>query len=191
MIQVVFNSFPRSGNVYQGSVSGNFFNSMVSTVHMPEIFSVKELYNVTIFRKPEDAIASLVMRNSSMSNTIEQMPGMNCQEHIDLYRKYFKYAKRNKDIIYIGKFDNLINNTVKHFEDISKYFNIPMKDNYQDNFKNAELSGSLWDDRYDGHMPRPKDKFRIEIEKNVKSLQSIQELNQEYEDFIEQYATSV
>jgi hypothetical protein len=191
VIQVVFNSFPRSGNVYQGSISGNFFNSIVSTVHMPEIFSVKELYNVTIFRKPEDAIASLVMRNSSMSNTIEEMPGKNCEEHIDMYRKYFQYAKTNKDIIYIGKFDNLITNTVKHFEDIAKYFDIPMENNYRDSFKNAELSGSLWDNRYDGHMPRPKDPFRLEIEKNVRSLRSIQELNQEYENFINDYATVV
>lgn len=191
MIQVVFNSFPRSGNVYQGSVSGNFFNSMVATVHMPEIFSVKELHNVTIFRKPEDAIASLVMRNSSNSDATQQMPGIDCQEHIDLYRKYFAYAKMNKDLIYIGKFDDLINNTIKHFEDIAKYFDIPMKDNYQHHFKNAELSGSLWDDRHDGHKPRPKDALRLEIEKNVKSLQSIQELNKEYEDFIKQYATTV
>lgn len=189
MKQIVFNSFPRSGNVYQGSISRHFFDTMISTVHMPEIFSVKELNNVTIFRKPEDAISSLIMRNSSGS--ILSQSNINCQEHIELYKQYFNYAEINKTLIYIGKFDDLVNDTVKHFENIAKYFNITLEYNYQDSFENAKLSGKLWDDRYDGHKPRPKDSLRLEIEKNVNAIPSIQKLNEEYEDFIKEYATII
>ena len=38
--QIIFNSFPRSANVYLGSVSAQVFLVMYATVHIPEIFSV-------------------------------------------------------------------------------------------------------------------------------------------------------
>ena len=190
--KVVFNSFPRSGNVYQAGVSHNFFNIDISTAHMPEIFSVKEIGNVTIFRKPDEAISSLIMKQSRPeSNMNKEEIEQNVLKHLSLYKEYIDYARTNSNIIYIGRFESLISDTVKHFEDISNYFNIDMSPKYKDNFLNAKLSGKLWDDRYDGHMPRPKDSIRLDIEEQVISLSSIKDLNKDYEEFLYQYSTTV
>ena len=192
MNQIIYNSFPRSGNVYSGSVSHYFFNSMYATVHIPEIFSVKELDNVTIFRKPEDAISSLINKQSQSLvkislNQVEQISIPLC----DLYRTYMSYAKSNKTLIYIGRFEDLITNTVKHFENVAIKFERQLKLDYENNFKNAKFSGKLWDDRYDGHVPRPKDDIRLDIEEKVGSLNIIKELNKEYEEFIFKYQTKI
>ena len=192
MNQIIYNSFPRSGNVYSGSVSRYFFNSMNATVHIPEIFSVKELDNVTIFRKPEDAISSLINQQSKSSSNIEKEEiELLSVPLCELYRKYINYAKTNNDLIYIGKFENLVTDTIKHFENVAKKFQRELLFDYKNNFKKAEFSGKLWDDRYDGHVPRPKDNIRIDIEEKVRSLQSIQELNKEYEDFINVFETKI
>lgn len=189
MKQIVFNSFPRSGNVYQSAISSHFFGTMNATVHMPEIFKIKEVNNVTIFRKPEDAIASLILKDNQENASVYL--NRDYKIHVERYREYFKYAKINKDLIYIGKFNNLITDTVKHFENISEYFKMPLEKNYEFNFKKSQFTGNLWVDKYHGHMPRPKDSLRIEIEKNVSELPLIKELNKEYEDFIAEYATVV
>jgi hypothetical protein len=192
MGQIVFNSFPRSGNVYQGSLSGHFFDRMQAQVHMPEILGVKEIHNIVVFRKPEDAIASLIMKQSQSDTNIHKNQIIkSSKENYEIYKKYIDCAKTNKDIIYIGKFDKLINDTVKHFENVSIKFDIPLVNNYKESFLKAKFDGKLWDDRYDGHVPRPKDSVRLNIEENVNSLSFIQELNHEYEEFILKYETTV
>ena len=192
MNQIIYNSFPRSGNVYSGSVSRYFFNSMNATVHIPEIFSVKELDNVTIFRKPEDAISSLINKQSQSSVKIDKEEIVLLSVPLcEMYRKYISYAKANKDLIYIGKFEDLITNTVKHFENVAKKFQRELLFDYENSFKNAEFLGKLWDDRYDGHVPRPKDDIRLDIEEKVGSLESIKELNKEYEEFIHIFGTKI
>lgn len=192
MNQIIYNSFPRSGNVYSGSVSRYFFNSMHATVHIPEIFSVKELDNVTIFRKPEDAVSSLIHQQSqSLVKIDKEIIEIRVCDMGNLYRDYIKYAKLNKDNIYIGKFEDLTTDTLKHFENVAKKFKRDLISNYRLDFKNAKFLGKLWDDRYDGHVPRPKDEVRLDIDEKVKSLKFIQELNKEYEDFINTFATKV
>ena len=192
MNQIIYNSFPRSGNVYSSSVSPYFFTSSLTAVHIPEIFGVKELDQITIFRKPEDAISSLINKQSKPSVKIEQYAvEREASRASDLYRKYMSYAKINKDLIYIGKFEDLTTNTVKHFENIAKRFNRELNPDYELNFKNAEFLGKVWDDRYDGHIPRPKDEIRLDIEDKVKELSFVQELNKEYEEFINNFATKV
>ena len=192
MNQIIYNSFPRSGNVYSGSISRYFFNTMHATVHIPEIFSVKDLDNVTIFRKPEDAISSLINKQSEPSIKIEKEEiALLCVPLCNEYRKYMNYAKANKDLIYIGIFEDLITDTVKHFENVAKKFQRELSFDYKNNFKNAKFEGKIWNDRYDGHMPRPKDAIRIDIENKISSLASIKEINKEYIDFISQYSTTI
>lgn len=192
MNQIIYNSFPRSGNVYSGLLSNYFFDSMYATVHIPEIFSVKELDTVTIFRKPEDAISSLINKQLQPSvkvdmQTISSVVISNC----NLYRSYIDYAKTNKEIIYIGKFEDLITNTVNHFENIAKKFDRKLSLDYESKFKNAQFSGKLWEDKYDGHIQRDKDEVRLDIEEKVGSLSIIKELNKEYEEFIFEHKTKI
>jgi hypothetical protein len=165
---------------------------MYATVHIPEIFSVKELDTVTIFRKPEDAISSLINKQLQPSvkvdmQTISSVVISNC----NLYRSYIDYAKTNKEIIYIGKFEDLITNTVNHFENIAKKFDRKLSLDYESKFKNAQFSGKLWEDKYDGHIQRDKDEVRLDIEEKVGSLSIIKELNKEYEEFIFEHKTKI
>lgn len=195
MNQVVFNSFPRSGNVYSGHAYSAFIEGMYASVHIPEIFSVPEIDNITIFRKPEDAIASLINKQleSSPPGTEVSIPGMekHIEEHIRLYRKYMDYALKYKELVYIGMFNDLIGNTVLHFENVAKWFERPLLPGYKDRFEKMSFTGRLWEDKHDGHVPRPKDEVRLKIEEGVSTLSNIQELNREYEDFISKYATKV
>lgn len=195
MKQLIFNSFPRSGNVYSGHCSNAFMDSDYSTVHIPEIFSIEEIHNITIFRKPEDAISSLINKQleSSAPGTIASISNnsSHIDKHLVLYRKYMDYAEKYKDLIYIGKFEDLIENTVLHFENISKWCNKPLFSDYKERFERLSFSGRTWEDKHDGHIPREKSEDRIKIEEAVASLPKIQELNKEYLDFIEQYANNV
>lgn len=195
MRQIVFNSFPRSGNVYSGHSYSAFIEGMYATVHIPEIFAVEDIDNITIFRKPEDAISSLINKQleSSPPGTVADISAMDkpIEAHIALYRKYMDYAEKYKDLVYIGKFENLIGDTVLHFENVGKWFERPLLPNYRENFEKISFSGRLWEDKHDGHIPREKDESRLKIEAEVSVLPNIQALNKEYIDFIEQYATIV
>ena len=202
--QIVFNSFPRSGNVYSLELSRAFFPCMSTAVHMPQIFSVKEIDNVTLFRKPEDAISSLIYKqNSSHALTLNRVEGTKfLDDHlitemakglVEMYRIYIKYAKENADLIYIGNFDDLISDPFKHFKNIAKKFKKPSFTDYEKKLIDAKskLTGTLWENEYDGHIPRQKSDQRKHIEQVVNSLPLIQELNQEYEEFILKYKTIV
>ena len=209
--QLVFNSFPRSGNVYSMYVSEAFFFptippfiSITAAVHMPQIFFVKNLDNVALFRKPESAISSLVYMQYSMyaepyAAQISSVQSMQsfitkmAKNSTELYKIFIKYAIENADHIYIGKFDDLVNDPLNHFNNVAKKFNRKVFDDYEKRFIDAKskLVGTTWENERDGHIPREKSDQRKHIEQIVKSLPFIQELNQEYEEFILKYKTIV
>lgn len=192
MNQIIYNSFPRSGNVYSGYVGSQILYGDYATLHIPEIFSVKELDTVTIFRKPSDAISSLINKQQEFDeivniNIIDKL----LDNHIDLYKKYMHYAKENRDSIYIGKFEDLTKDTVNHFLKIAKRFNRSIHKNYLSNFNNMSFSGPIWEDKYDGHIPREKEDHRLSIENAVSSSLLIKQLNKDYNDFINDNATQI
>lgn len=192
MNQIIYNSFPRSGNVYSGYVGSRILDGIYATVHIPEIFSVKELDTITIFRKPEDAISSLIHKQQEVSGTIDiSHIDYMLLPHIELYQKYMEYAKNNKESIYIGRFEDLIADPMSHFLKIAKRFDRPLHKSYEDNFKNISFSGQLWEDKYDGHIPRKKTYDRLIIEGAVGSSLLIKELNKDYNDFINENVTII
>lgn len=179
------------------------FISITMAVHMPQVFFVKDINNVTLFRKPEDAISSLVYMQyspyalslnnfdevQSLQNFVTEM----AKNGTELYKIFIEYAIENADLIYIGKFDDLVNDPVNHFKNIAKKFNRPLLPDYEQRFVevNSQLVGNTWEDERDGHIPREKSDQRKSIEETVNSLPFIQELNQEYEEFIIKYKTIV
>ena len=179
------------------------FISITSAVHMPQIFFVKDLDNVALFRKPESAISSLVYMQYSMyapySNNSDEVQSMEslitemAKNATELYKIFIKYAIENADHIYIGKFDDLVNDPLNHFNNVAKKFNRKVFADYENRFINikSELVGTTWENERDGHIPREKSDQRKHIEQIVKSLPFIQELNQEYEEFILKYQTIV
>ena len=69
----------------------------------------------------------------------------------------------------------------------SRYLN----KNYRENFKNISFSGPIWEDRYDGHIPRKKTEDRLMIEDAVGSSSLIKQLDKDYNDFINENATQI
>lgn len=192
MNQIIYNSFPRSGNVYSGYVGSRIINGDFATLHIPEIFSVKELDNVTTFRKPSNAISSLINKQQEVGGRISAGAiDSVLSAHIDLYKKYMHYAKDNKDNIYIGRFEDLTEDTINHFLKIAKRFNRTVFKNYLNNFNTISFSGSTWEDEYDGHIPRKKTEQRILIENTVASSLLIKQLDKDYYDFINENATQI
>ena len=190
MNQIIYNSFPRSGNVYAGYVGSHIIWGNYATVHIPQIFGTKDLDMISIFRKPEDAISSLINKRMEKGQhktitvkTIEQQSKTLCNE----YKEYLNKAMQNHQSIHIVKFDNLISNPVKTLLDISDRFNRTLLKDYEESFNSLTFSGKLWEDQYDGHVPREKSETRLLIQDVVKSLDFIQDINKEYEEFIKEY----
>lgn len=163
---------------------------MYATVHIPEIFSVRELDQISIFRKPSDAISSLMNKHLEVSNysSLDHLEPT-VKFHEEMYRKYMSYAEASSEHIYIARFEDLTGNTIKHFENIAKRFDRPMAKDYESKFNSLSFNGKLWEDKYDGHIPREKDAERIKIEKVVSSLSIIKQLDSDYMDFLQTNAT--
>jgi hypothetical protein len=192
MNQIVYNSFPRSGNVFSGYAGAKIIEGDYATVHIPEIFSVKEIDTVTIFRKPSDAIASLINKQQENSEYFDlKSIDHNILPHIDLYKKYMKHAKENKEHIYIARFEDLIGDPITHFLKIAKMFNRTLLNDYKYNFTTIDFSGPIWEDRYDGHIPRKKTDDRLILEKAISSNLLIKQLDKDYQDFINQNITRI
>jgi hypothetical protein len=181
---LIFNSFPRSGNVFMTTVASQMLEvSMISSVHIPEIYQVKELLTVAIFRKPEDCIASLIYKQlqNSKSSFVFDVPSIRyCAEKIFVdYQKYSSYATQYADNINIVNFENLKNDPVSEVKKVANRFglnyffgkqNLTIEDIYFENDK-------LWKDSHDGHMPREKNETRLKIESLVSSLDFIKRAN--------------
>lgn len=193
--QIIFNSFPRSANVYLAVISSQLFLAMrettaITVVHIPEIYSVEEIINVAIFRKPEDCISSIIYKNTEGNIDNEGIEYTALREY-NQYKKYIDYAKASHEQIYIAKFDEIIEDTLTHFVNINKIFDTPFTENYEEKFNSINRSGKIWTDKYDGHYPREKDNKRKNIESVVGSLGFIKEINQDYEEFISKYKTAI
>lgn len=180
--QLIFNSFPRSGNVFMSNVASQLLDlEMISSVHIPEIYQVKEILNVAIFRKPENSIASLLYKQ--LENTGSRLDSISIQipanKAFSSYQKYFKYATEYSDNIHIIDFDNAVLDPISEINNIVNKFNISYLEG-KENFSIKDISFSndrVWKDSHDGHMPREKNELRLKIEEMVSSLDFIEEAN--------------
>lgn len=187
---VIASSFPRSGNIYLTSKLNLvlYLHTAVS-IHLPEIFEIKNVPLVSIFRKPEDAISSFIYQTTKNENSTKEDIIDHAEYMIIQYKEYIKNAKKYNQNVCIIKFDKLISNTLPHCIKIGERFNLTIRDNYEFSFKSMNFLEDVWTDTYDGHLPREKTAQRIFIDHIVKSLDAIQDLNKEYEDFITEYET--
>ena len=180
--ELVFNSFPRSGNVFMSNiVSQTLMLDMLSSVHMPEIYQVPEISNVAIFRKPEDSISSFLYKQLESIRgefSIDSVYG-GAEKAFLRYEKYFYYATKYAQNIHIIDFKDAILDPLKEVEKIASKFNIP----YFEGKDKAQIGDirfdnkKLWEDGHDGHMPREKSEVRLEIENAVSGFDFIKEAN--------------
>lgn len=161
---------------------------MLSSVHIPEIYQVKEILNVAIFRKPEDSIASLLYKQLDGVETKINVDSLRspAEKAFASYRKYFDYATKYQDNIHIINFENATSDPVNEIQKIVNKFGIEYLEGKAD-FTIADInfdSNKVWKDEHDGHMPRQKNELRLEIEGMVKRLDFIQEANSMHDKII-------
>jgi hypothetical protein len=187
MKHLVFNSFPRSGNVFLSNISSQAFSMQMSAVHLYEIFGVEDLLHVSIFRKPSDAIASLVNKLREHSNFSERAGQLDIEipvlRAVETYDKYINAVSKNIGNVHVVLFENLEKDYRPVIQDISDRFSLSINAGYEDRI---DLDGSspIWANKYDGHAPREKDDIRLRIEGQVSAMESVQKLNERYHDFL-------
>lgn len=187
---VIVSSFPRSGNIYLTSKLNLMFSLHTAvSIHLPEIFEIKNIPLVSVFRKPENAISSFIHQTIKKEDIVEQDIIDHAKYMVIQYKEYIESAKQYNQNVCIIKFDSLISNTMPNCIKIGEKFDLQIKDNYEFSFKPADLLEEVWSDSYNGHLPREKTKYRILIDEIIKSLDEIQDLNKEYNDFIDEYET--
>ena len=193
MSHLVINSVPRSGQVFLSNVAQQAFSMPMSTAHLPEIFGVKELYHVSIFRKPEDCIASLINKRREVSSTpdfvdrqqIEMVSSFAVQD----YDRYIKGVKDNLDNVQPILFADLVSDYRPVIQTLADRFSLQIREGYESRIS-LDLNSRIWSDKFDGHVPRPKDDVRLEIESLVASLDSVKDLNDRYLSFVATFSPS-
>lgn len=190
---LVINSFPQSGNMFLSTVVGRAFSldSGISAVHLPEIFQVEDIYNVSVFRNPSDAIASLLSMGRKHTGIIDE------DSHIDYYnldyelgrsiKSYIKYldaAEAHFGNIHIVSFDDLLKDYRTVIEQISLRYPLPIQDGYEKELS-FDTSRSLWSDITNEHIPDQKDLIELEIEKRVSPVGDMAELTNRYSALID------
>ena len=174
MKHLVFNSYPRSGNVYLSHIASSILGIDVTAVHLPQIYVVKDIYQVAIFRNPVDAIASLLYKRSagSLENMLRpEVIDDQIKSEVQEYLLYVESVVKNLDHLHIVDFNNLKDNPLKEVIDISNKFNIDPINGLsisQLTSDHVQVERSeLWSEDHDGHLPRPKSGGRIKIEEIV------------------------
>jgi hypothetical protein len=191
MPHLVFNSFPRSGQVFLSNVAGQAFSTQMSTAHLPEIFSVPSLQHVCIFRDPSEAIASLVNKTREYSALEANSGALNLAKitetvsrAITTYESYLENVSNNLDKVELVLFSNLTVDYRPVINSIAERFSLQINKDYESKIS-LDPSSPVWSDKYDGHMPREKDNTRLEIESAVRSINAVQGLNYKYQKFLD------
>jgi hypothetical protein len=183
----VFNSVPRSGQVFLSNIAQRAYYMPISSAHLPEIFGVKELYHVSIFRNPSDAIASLLNKLREHSTFLEKNGRLDIDfpvaKAIETYDKYINAVINNLDNVHVVRFEDLVRDYRQVIEGISNRFSLVSNKGYDDQIVLDKLS-PIWSDKYDGHMPREKDDIRLRIEEQVSSMSIVHDLADRYNAFL-------
>lgn len=159
----------------------------MSTAHLPEIFGVKELYHVSVFRKPEDCIASLINKRREVSSAPDLVDKLQIERTVSFavqdYDRYITGAINNLDNVQPILFTDLVEDYRTVIQILADRFSLSVRSGYESRIS-LDKSSRTWSDKFDGHTPRPKDDVRLEIESFVASLDSVKSLNDRYLDFI-------
>ena len=187
MTHLVFNSIPRSGQVFLSNVAQKAYSMPISTAHLPEIFGIKELFHVSNFRNPADCVASLINKIRENGPLPEKNGAIDLDilalKAVETYDRYLEAVKNNLDNVLVVRFEELAKDYRPIIESISKRFSLSANKNYEA-YVNLDKSSPIWADKFDGHVPREKDDIRLIIEDRVSSMPIIDDLTARYYDFL-------
>lgn len=190
---IVFNSFPRSGNVFMSNVA-NFFNIETEANHDPKLYYNSLINQCSYFREPKECIASWVYRGMSSAeskglvtdwqnySSIDKL----IIKQVDNYKIYVNAAKDNQSTLYIGNFLNIKKDAHNEILKICNFFNIDIKSNrpYSLEAIREKLSSQNYMTHSDGHMPRPKSQTRIDLETYIQQSALFDEAIDMYQSIV-------
>jgi len=190
----LFNSPPRSGNVFLTLLFSMFIGGPVTKCLETEKYSDKSQKQAVFFRNPYDSIPSTVVKSRvDCGIVINHNDTGDLKNNIQICAKEYlhaiKEAKKNTSNIYIGKSENMMNKPLATIKDIALFFDLKIKDNHGLNDqqiieyirhqmnntertrvdKNGITITETLMSSHDGHMPREKTDDRIFLDKLIQS----------------------
>jgi len=189
----LFNSPPRSGNVFLTYLFSMFIGGPVTKCLEIEKYSDTSQKQAVFFRNPYKAIPSTVVKArvdwdtgfddlSELKNNIES-----CAKE---YLTAIKEAKKNVSNLYIGKSENMMTDPIGTIKDIALFFDFKIKENHgltneqvyeyvKHQMANTEKTRvdrhgetivETLMSKHDGHMPREKTAQRILMDNLIQEI---------------------
>jgi hypothetical protein len=189
----LFNSPPRSGNVFLTYLFSMFIGGPVTKCLEIEKYSDTSQKQAVFFRNPYDSIPSTIVKSRFDWETgfddIDELKN-DINGRAKEYLKAIKEAKLNAHNIYIGKSEGMMENPIETIKDIAIFFNLDVKSNHgltnnqvNEYIKNqmsktertrVDNSGSTIIETlmssHDGHMPREKIEQRVFLDNLIQEL---------------------
>ena len=191
----MFNSPPRSGNVFLLYLFSMFIDGQANKCLKITKYSDKSQKQAAFFRNPYNSIPSTIVKSridSGLSFDEDQLEEIkySIENFAKEYLTAIKEAKANHSNIYIGKSEDMMKNPGGTIKDIALFFNLNIIENAPliNREVNNEIRIKMTEEKrtrvykdgkviietlmsdHDGHMPREKIKERVFMDNLVKEL---------------------
>jgi hypothetical protein len=204
----LFNSPPRSGNVFCTYLFSIFIHGDVNKCLDIAKYSDKSQKQVAFFRNPYNSISSTVVKtriDCALSLNEEDLNQI--KYDIEFYAKQYLEAIKESKLyfsnIYTGKSEDMMKDPVRTIKDIALFFGLATKDKqdwtndqvlrqienlmFETKKIRVDKSGnkieeSLMTD-HDGHMPRDKIKERVLVDNIIRGLE-LEVLSECYNEYM-------
>ena len=189
----LFNSTPRSGNVFLTFLFRTFIDHPVTKCLEIEKYSDKSQKQAAFFRNPYDSISSSVVKSRIDCNLSFEEKDMQDIEYgiIAFAREYLEAieeAKLNYSNIYIGRSEDMMKDPISTIENIATFFDFSIADitkttneevveqikqrMFETEKTRVGESGTTIKENlmtdHDGHLPREKTKERLLLDSVIK-----------------------
>ena len=201
----LFNSPPRSGNVFLTFLFSMFIGGPVTKCLEIEKYSDTNQKQAVFFRNPFESIPSTVVKaRIDWDNGFDDIDELknNIENSAREYLTAIKEAKKNASNIYIGKSEDMMADSIGTIRDIALFFDFDIKENHgltnEQVYEYVKHQMSKTEktrvgrhgetivenlmSKHDGHLPREKIAQRVLMDNLIQELNSdiVQECYNEY-----------
>lgn len=201
----LFNSPPRSGNVFLTYLFSMFVGGPVTKCLDIEKYSDTSQKQAVFFRNPFDSIPSTVVKaRIDWNRDFDDLGELknNIENSAREYLKAIKESKLNSSNLYIGKSEDMMADPIGTIKDIALFFDFKIKENHGLNNeqvyeyvkhqmantektrvdRHGETIVETLMSKHDGHLPREKIAQRVLMDNLIQELDSdiVQECYNEY-----------
>jgi hypothetical protein len=188
----LFNSPPRSGNVFLTHIFTMLTNEPSNKCLDIEKYSDKSQKQAAFFRNPYDSIPSTIVKVRTDSNSGFEGYQDLCNEMkswANEYLKAIRAAKQNSEYVYIDKSENMMKDPIGAIKNIALFFGFEINNNTITNeeivdeikrrMENTQKTrvgrdGTIITETlmssHDGHLPREKTDIRVYLDNLIKEL---------------------